>query len=165
MRRWPTVVAIVGAVAAGGVVLVDPGWAGRVIQLYVALLGVLTAVVLVGRAQSSLSPLPREATAVRRAQTGRVGQSGFGRSLRQVELGLGRGDDFEQFLRPELAAIASRLLLRQGVVMEAQPDRAADLLGPMLWGLVRPGRLASVPEAGVSPEELSGLLDRLEVLA
>jgi hypothetical protein len=165
VRRWPTVVAIVGAVVAGCVVLLVPGWAGRVIQLYVALLGVLTAVVLVGRARSSFSPLPRGAVASSGFQRAAHAGTGFERTLRQVELGLGRGDDFEQFLRPELAAISSRLLLRQGVVMEAQPARAAELLGQPLWGLVRPDRLASVPERGLSPEELSGLFDRLEALA
>jgi hypothetical protein len=166
VRRWPTVVAIVGAIVAGCIVLLVPGWAGRVIQLYVALLGVLTAMVLVDRARSSFSPLPRDAGSSSRFQrAAHVGTPGFERTLRQVELGLGRGDDFEQFLRPELAAISSRLLLRQGVVMEAQPARAAELLGQPLWGVVRPDRLASVPEKGLRPEELSGLFDRLEALA
>ena len=164
MRRWPTVVAVVGALVAGCLVLVVPGWAGRVIQLYVALLGVLTAVVLVGRARSSFSPIPGEGSAASRSRRA-ASAPGFERTVRQVELGLGRGDDFEQFLRPELAAISSRLLLRQGVVMEAQPARAAELLGQPLWGLVRPDRLASVPERGLSPEELSVLFDRLEALA
>jgi hypothetical protein len=165
VKRWSTVAAIAGAVIAGCFVLVLPGWSGRVIQLYVALLGVITAVVLVGRARSAFPPLParQRSNAVQRGQQR---APGFGRTLRQVELGLGRGDDFERFLRPELASISSRLLLRQGVVLEAQPGRAADLLGERLWRLVRPDRpLASVPESGVSVEELSGLFDWLEELA
>lgn len=167
MRRWSSVAAILGAVVAGCAVVLVPGWAGRVIQLYLAFLGVVTVVVLVGRARLSFALLPRRA----RSTGGEVARErsaspGFGRTLRQVELGLGRGDDFERFLRPELAAISARLLLRQGVVLEAQPERAAELLGPSLWRLVRPERsLASVVDDGVSVAELSALLDRLESLA
>ena len=93
----------------------------------------------------------------RRRSSGRCGRSSWG---------WGAATTFEQFLRPELAAISARLLLRQGVVLEAQPERAAEVLGPSLWRLVRPGRpLAPVPESGVSVAELSELLDRLEALA
>ena len=85
---------------------------------------------------------------------------------RSVERSLAHAGDVHQQLRPVLREIAAHRLARRGVALEAQPDAAAELLGPEAWELVRPDRPR--PEnpfaRGLRAERLAAILDRLEAL-
>jgi len=49
--------------------------------------------------------------------------------------------DFHYRLRPHLVRVATHRLAVHGVHLQAQPDRARQLLGEDAWDLVRPDRL------------------------
>lgn len=71
------------------------------------------------------------------------------------------------YLRPVLAEVAARRLARRGLALERmQASVGRELLGDRLWEIVRPDR--PFPEdrnaPGVSPAELSEMLERLEGL-
>ena len=74
---------------------------------------------------------------------------------------------FDRTLRPLLQEVAAaRLADRHGVDLVASPERARQLLGPLVWPLVDPARPASEDShsRGVSLEVLSAALARLEAL-
>jgi hypothetical protein len=57
-----------------------------------------------------------------------------------VEFSQSTAFDFHYRLRPHLVQVASHRLAVRGVRLEAQPDRARQLLGEEAWELVRPDR-------------------------
>jgi hypothetical protein len=83
-----------------------------------------------------------------------------------VEAGRQRSGDVHVRVRPLLREIAAPLLRRQGVRLDAEPERARALLGEELWDLVRPER--PLPQdrrgRGLSLAELEQLVQRLEQL-
>jgi len=74
--------------------------------------------------------------------------------------------DFHYRLRPHLVRVATHRLAVRGVHLEAQPDRARQLLGEDAWDLVRPDRLP--PERrndrGLEPARLQSVLEKLDAL-
>jgi hypothetical protein len=66
-----------------------------------------------------------------------------------------------------LRSLAAGLLLRRGIDIERSPERAAALLGPDVWELVRPDRPAPDDRTapGVPIETVERALDDLERLA
>jgi hypothetical protein len=88
---------------------------------------------------------------------------------------------FERVLRPELERLyAVRLAERHGISMRAEPERAAELIGPQAWPWIDPARPAQPAAAPRQPLDrraqaarrpppipasvLRALIDRLEAL-
>ena len=81
------------------------------------------------------------------------------RASEQTEVAVDRS------LRPLLVPIVAARLGRRGVDMANAPRRAQELLGGVLWEIVRPDRPpARTGSAGVSPDDLRTAIDRLEQL-
>ena len=72
----------------------------------------------------------------------------------------------DRSLRPLLAPIAAARLGRRGVDMALAPGRAQELLGDVLWDIVRPDRPAAVYRVGrgLAEDDLRTAIGRLEQL-
>ena len=72
----------------------------------------------------------------------------------------------DRSLRPLLVPIVAARLGRRGVDMARAPDRAQELLGDVLWEIVRPdgGPAAYRAGGGVARDDLQTAIDRLERL-
>jgi hypothetical protein len=82
------------------------------------------------------------------------------RESERSELGVDRA------LRPLLVPIAAARLGRRGVDMTLAPGRAQELLGDVLWDIVRPDRPAAAYRVGrgLAAEDLRTAIERLEQL-
>jgi hypothetical protein len=82
------------------------------------------------------------------------------RESEQSESGLDRS------LRPLLVPIVAARLGRRGVDMALAPRRAQELLGDVLWEIVRPDRPAAAYRVGLglAGEDLRTAIERLEQL-
>jgi hypothetical protein len=82
------------------------------------------------------------------------------RESEQSELGI------ERSLRPLLAPIVAARLGRRGVDMAVAPRRAQELLGEVLWEIVRPDRPAAGYRGGrgLAGDDLRTAIERLEQL-
>jgi hypothetical protein len=74
--------------------------------------------------------------------------------------------DFHYRLRPHLVRVAAHRLAVHGIHLEAQPERARQLLGEDAWDLLRPDRLP--PERrndrGLELARLQRVVERLDAL-
>jgi hypothetical protein len=82
------------------------------------------------------------------------------RESEQSEFGVDRS------LRPLLAPIAAARLGRRGVDMALAPRRAQELLGDVLWEIVRPDRPSAAYRVGrgIAGDDLRTAIERLEQL-
>ena len=82
------------------------------------------------------------------------------REAEQSELGVDRS------LRPLLVPIVAARLGRRGVDMARAPRRAQELLGDVLWEIVRPDRPSAAYRVGrgLAREDLRTAIERLEQL-
>jgi len=82
------------------------------------------------------------------------------RESEQSEFGVDRS------LRPLLVPIVTARLGRHGVDMALAPQRAQELLGDVLWGIVRPDRPSAGYRVGggLAGDELRTAIERLERL-
>jgi hypothetical protein len=82
------------------------------------------------------------------------------RESEQSELGVHRS------LRPLLVPIAAARLGRRGVDMTLAPRRAQELLGDVLWDIVRPDRPSAAYRVGggLAGDDLRTAIERLEQL-
>ena len=78
----------------------------------------------------------------------------------QSEFGVDRS------LRPLLVPIAAARLGRHGVDMALAPNRAQELLGDVLWEIVRPDRPPAAYRVGrgIADDDLRTAIERLEQL-
>jgi hypothetical protein len=74
--------------------------------------------------------------------------------------------DFHFRLRPHLVRVATHRLALQGIQLEAQPERAREVLGDEAWDLVRPERPAPVHRNahGIDLVTLRRVLERLDAI-
>ena len=86
--------------------------------------------------------------------------AGVLRESRQSEFGVDRS------LRPLLVPIVAARLGRRGVDMARAPRRAQELLGDVLWEIVRPDRppAANRVGGGLAGDDLREAIERLEQL-
>ena len=72
----------------------------------------------------------------------------------------------ERSLRPLLVPIAAARLRRRGVDMTLAPQRAQELLGDVLWEIVRPDRPSAAYRVGrgLAPDDLRTAVEGLEQL-
>ena len=82
------------------------------------------------------------------------------RKSEQSEVGVDRS------LRPLLVPIAAARLGRRGVDMALAPQRAQELLGDVLWEIVRPDRPSAAYRVGrgLAGDDLRTAIERLEQL-
>ena len=82
------------------------------------------------------------------------------RASEQSEVGVDR------LLRPLLVPIVAARLGRRGVDMALAPLRAQQLLGDVLWEIVRPDRPSATyrAERGIAGDDLRAAIERLEQL-
>jgi hypothetical protein len=84
-----------------------------------------------------------------------------------VAAALSSGEDVSRRLRPLVRDIAASRLLRSGIDLESEPERARELAGEELWGL-----LCAEPDdqpvgrrrAGIERARLRRIVERLEAL-
>lgn len=90
--------------------------------------------------------------------------------LRQIadDLRVSEQSEFgvEQSLRPLLIPIVAVRLGRRGVDMTLEPQRAQELVGDVLWEIVRPDRPSAVYRVGqgLAGDDLRTAIERLEQL-
>ena len=86
--------------------------------------------------------------------------AGVLRESEQSEFGVDRS------LRPLLVPIVEARLGRHGVDMALAPQRAQELLGDVLWGIVRPDRPSAAYRVGrgLAVDDLRTAIERLEKL-
>jgi hypothetical protein len=85
---------------------------------------------------------------------------------REVALARGTAFDVHYRLRPSVRTVAAGLLLPRGVDLERSPERAAELVGPDAWELIRPDRPAPADRAaaGMSLDAIERIAADLERL-
>ena len=90
--------------------------------------------------------------------------------LRQIADDLWKGEQSEvgvdRSLRPLLVPIVAARLGRRGVDMALAPRRAQELLGDVLWEIVRPDRPSAAYRVGggLAADDLRTAIERLEQL-
>jgi len=85
---------------------------------------------------------------------------------RRVATGTAHAGELHLRLRPVLREVAAEGLRRRGVDLDAEPDRARELLAAGTWEVVRPDRpRPDDPFApGLPPKRLDAIIDDLEAL-
>lgn len=160
--RWlalPTVVLT-------GVALFAPGRLELALRIY-ALLLATTVIVLTLLALRRAFPPESSLRVTDPPLRGRRQPPSLGRRQNEVALGIGSSVDLHYRLVPRLRTIAAGLLWsRRHVSLTSEQERAAAILGPDAWELVRPDRAA--PEnrltTGIPPKELAAVIDALEAI-
>ena len=153
--------AVVGAVPLLIVVFVLPGDRSKALDVYLLFLGAVLLLALARmtspeRGRKTIPP-KKEKTDTRLPELVRI--------EREVVLATGSGFDRQMRVGPLMRDIARyQLWTRRGVDLEEQPERARELLGDEIWGLLRAGR----PEpnsryaSGAEIAELRQMLERIE---
>jgi hypothetical protein len=157
-----------GALAAAGAVplvitmLVFPGDRPHALDVYVLFLGAVLLFVLArmasrGGGRKPISPKVEKPSGARLPELVRV--------ERELVLATGNGFDRQMRVGPLMRDIARhRLWTRRGVDLDEQPERARELLGEEVWGLLRAGR--PDPNSRYAPgaeiAELRQILERIE---
>jgi hypothetical protein len=139
-------------------------------HLYVAVLGLLGAVTLIGTLLNGTITADRGRRLRLPWRRRRRWVSSRIRSLQELEhaadFSLSTAFDVHYRLRPHLRRIAEHRLANRGVRLDADPERSRRLLGPLAWDLLRPGR--EPPDdrnaPGLSLAELRALVDVLEAV-
>jgi hypothetical protein len=159
IARRPLLLVAAGCVAATALGLVFGQ--GRTVALAIALafaaaLAAATALEL--RPAQRQQPPPRARDDEMPVRLRKVGDAL--REGEQSELGVDRS------LRPLLVPIVAARLGRRGIDMALAPRRAQELLGDVLWEIVRPDRpsAASRVGRGLAGDDLRTAIERLEQL-
>lgn len=85
--------------------------------------------------------------------------------VRQLTFAGSSADDLHYRLRPMLREIAARrLATHRNIALDGQPDRAAAILGPLAWSLLRADRPPPVDRhtRGADAQTLAAVLTALE---
>jgi len=161
--RNAALLAAVGAVPLIITVIVLPGDRSRALDVYVLYLGAVLLFVLArvtsGRG-GRRKPIPPKKE---KPPDNRVPE--LVRIEREVVLATGSGFDRQMRIGPLMRDIARhKLWTRRGIDLDEQPERAQELLGAEVWGLLRAGR--PDPNSRYAPgaeiAELRRILERIE---
>jgi len=153
--------AAVGAVPLLVCLFVLPGDRSKVLDVYLLYLGAVLLLVLARltapeKGRTTIPP-KKEKTDTRLPELVRI--------EREVVLATGSGFDRQMRVGPLMRDIARyKLWTRRGIDLQEQPERARELLGDELWGLLRAGRpepnLRYAPGATIA--EIRQMLERIE---
>lgn len=156
------------AVAAFGLLLArvfEPGRLGLELDIFVLAVGglaLIDAVVLIREAYPLEPPAGRLARALEREEDEPRRLPELERLERELTMATATSFDLHTRLRPLAREIAASRLAARGDRLEESEEE----LGEELWALVRPDR--PIPSdrhgAGISPQALRGIVDRLEAL-
>ena len=165
LLRW--VPAAVGStLLMAGVLLFAPFETELTLRVYLLVLGALALATVVSATAEAAGTRPSEferALAPAPARPARPDE--LERLERQVALGVESAIDFHSRLRPALVDAAAAALWRaHAVSLEAQPERARELLPEDVWAIVRPDRARPVDrdEPGPSLDELDRVVTAIE---
>lgn len=152
--------------AAGAVVALSPSQAGLVGRVWLIGLALAWSLAICGFVPGARPHVARRPPLWRRRRARPVDLPPDLESLQlAVELALSSEFDRHYRLRPWVVETAQSLLAsRRGVNLALQPERAAALLGPDAWELVRPER-PEPPGRGrreLDPAELDRIVGALE---
>jgi hypothetical protein len=169
VRRIDRGIALALAVSAsaGIVLVVAPGRASLVGHVWLVLILAIALAVAVG---ALLKTSPRHPSAFDAAfapaRRGRARPASLASMEREVALAAGTAFDVHYRLRPTLRSIAAGLLLRKGIDLERSPERAAQLVGPDVWEVIRADRAAPEDRSapGLPVASLERAVDALEGL-
>jgi hypothetical protein len=156
---------VLAALALGLARVVQPGRFGLELDVFVLAVGGLAlvdAVILIREAYPLEPPVSRLARALERDEPEPRRLPELERIERELTMATATSFDLHTRLRPLAREIAVSRLATRGHRLEESEDE----LGEELWALVRPDR--PVPGdrhgAGISPEELLVVVERLEAL-
>jgi hypothetical protein len=155
---------LVTAVAAV-IVVVQPSWLAMLARPWFAVVALLGAGAILSVVFARLPPEPLVVRSLPRSNLGEV------RQMREIE----QANDFllavdyqlYPFLQDAIRGIAAhRLLVRHNIGLDAQPDRARELVGDAAWQLVGPahGSDGGRSWGTISPAQLATVTDALERL-
>jgi len=159
MARRPLLLVAAGCVVATALGLVLGQ--GRTVALGAAL---ALAAALAAATALQLRPAPR------RQPPPRARDDEMPLRLRQIADDLRESEQsafgVDRSLRPLLVPIVAARLGRRGVDMALAPRRAQELLGDVLWEIVRPDRLSAADRVGrgLAGDDLRTAIERLEQL-
>ena len=169
MRSTWTLAALVGVSGGAGVLLlVLPGRAALVAHVWLVVVLAIGLGVALDRLRHAV---PRRTSSFEaafvRPRVSHARPATLDRVEREITLATGTAFDVHYRLRPLLRPLAADLLLRRGVALDRAPERAAELVGPDAWELVRPDRPAPPDRAarGIPLETAARAVDGLERLA
>jgi hypothetical protein len=152
--------------ALAGVALVAPGRFEVALRIY-ALLVATTIIVLALRALRRAFPPESPLRVTEPPERRGLQPTSLARTQNEVVLGIGSSFDLHYRLVPRIRTIAAGLLsTRRSVALDAEPERAAAILGPVAWDLVRRNRSAPQDRltTGIPAEELTLVVDALEAI-
>ncbi len=157
-----------GAAALIVALSVRPGDGSLATEAYVLFLGAIGTAVL-ARATSKAFAAPTEsqvAVVLRRPKPKPRRVPELESLERELEMSTQSAYDTHYRLRPILREIAAARLGRSAVELDRPDSRAAEMLGPDAWALVRPDsqRPSDHYAPGASLAEIERALDALEVL-
>jgi hypothetical protein len=159
--RAAGLLAVAGAVPLVICIFLLPGDRSKALDVYLLYLGAALLFVLarMTSAARGRKPIPpkKEQRDLRLPELVRI--------EREVVLATGSGFDRQMRVGPLMRDIARhRLWTRRGVDLDEQPERARELLGPDVYGLLRAGRPDpnSRYAAGAKISELRQILERIE---
>jgi len=167
-RLAPLPVAATAALAF--VLLTFPGRSGIAVRVYELVLAAFALAVLVAAVRRA-RPAPRRSAfelALRRQPQAEATLPELERLRNEVTLSTSTAFDVHVRLRPLVRRIAVHLLAaRRGVSLDAQPERARELLGDETWELVRADRPSPTDRnaRGLRPAQLREIVASLERLA
>jgi len=162
------VLGVLGAVALAVALGIRPGDANLGAEAYVLFLGALGAAVLTRATSKAFDPATQSQVdaALRRPppKVRRVPE--LERIERELEMSMQSAFDTHYRLRPILREIAASRLGPLAVELDGPGGRAAELLGPDAWALVRPDsqRPADHHAAGATLAEIERAIDALEAV-
>jgi hypothetical protein len=160
--RW----LVLPTIALAGMALLAPGRFELALRIYAL---VLAGVVIVVALLALRRAFPPESAleVVEPAQRRPLRPTSLGRTHNEVVLGMASSFDLHYRLVPRVRMVAAGLVSsRRNVQLATDPERAAEILGPEAWELVRPERPAPQDRltTGISPRELAVVVDALEAV-
>jgi hypothetical protein len=168
IRARAVKVGLTVSAAAGVAAVASSGGRAIVLDVYLLCIGGVLLLALV-RTTRVHAPVPRGSqfdlalAAMRKAPP----DSGEPALARELELSTYNAFHLHARLRPLLRDVAAhRLRSRYGVELDAEPERARELVGAAAWELVRPDRPPPADRLAAGPrvEELRTVVDELEAI-
>ena len=143
-NRWVVRALVAAAVAIAGLAIalvMRPGDSGLAAEAFVLFVGALGMGLLAQVVARLFPTTPSKIHAAKRPQRKDKRLASLEKIERELEMATQSAFDTHYRLRPLLRELAAARLARAGVELDRPGSRAAELLGPETWELVRPDRV------------------------